>query len=152
MMDIVYIAIAIIAVVIGVVVYSRNFKDSERVRDTGTGASTKPDSGTTTGTDLATDKTTDKTTAVTKPVIDRMPVDQKYAQAHGMWVCKYCETINKCPPGMTARKISVEGPKPASGEEKSRLRGDLLNKTAADCTKSAGTSDEPVCIACGKPM
>ena len=136
-MEVVYIAIAVIAAGIGFFVYNRYFKES---KDTpkiseGTAPTPKPEA---------------LSEHVPNIAIDTVSIDQKYADAHGMWICMYCETMNKYPSGMTARRKVIEEPKTVPIEGKSGLRGDLLNKANASRGGSVGESDVLICIACGK--
>lgn len=76
-------------------------------------------------------------------MLDTETVDAKFARYNNMWVCAYCETLNRCLPGdsvtMPSKKAPV-APQPM-------LRGNLLKKRIAE----QANKGLPECIACGKP-
>lgn len=80
--------------------------------------------------------------AVVDAVTDIRSEDEKYADGHNMWICKYCETFNPYPPGM--RKAEKESPTPVATPV---LRGDLVKKKNAYHNPAA---EKMVCVACGK--
>ena len=76
-------------------------------------------------------------------ILDSETVDAKYARYNHMWVCSYCETLNRCLPGddlFAPEKETVAAPQ-------SMLRGNLLKKRTAE----QANKGLPECIACGKP-
>lgn len=136
-MEAIYIAIAVIAAGVGFFVYSRYFKESKDTPKISEGTASVP-------------KPEPLSESVSNIAIDTVSIDQKYADTHGMWICTYCETMNKYPAGMTTRRKTVEEPKTLPIEGKSGLRGDLLNKANTSRAGSVGASDVLTCIACGK--
>lgn len=92
----------------------------------------------------------DDTSFVVDEVIDTETIDHEYARRNNMWVCAYCETLNRCLPGDNLVKeamASVEAPVVSH----SRLSGNLLKKRAMEEVSKAGKKGAPECIACGKP-
>lgn len=85
-----------------------------------------------------------------KEIVDAESIDKKYARYNNMWVCAYCETLNRCLPGDDLVKeavASVEAPVVSH----SKLSGNLLKKRAMEEVSKAGKKGAPECIACGKP-
>lgn len=133
-MDVVYIIIAVIAAGTGLFFLVRYLKANDEIPEEPADppiSSTPP--------------------STPEPVEDNIPVDQRYADAHRMWICKYCETINVYPAGME-RENATTSPKeafPVGG--KSGLRGDLLNKVKGSRSNNhSGTPGSLRCTACGK--
>lgn len=81
---------------------------------------------------------------------DQTPLDHQYAISHGMWICKYCETINSYPDGYIPRKQSEYEEKIVVSSSSSGLRGDLLNKSNKRYAKQPPESSCLLCVACGK--
>lgn len=81
-------------------------------------------------------------------VVDARSEDEKYAESHNKWICRYCETMNTFPPGAAVKKKEPAPPAPISSKSVSGLRGDLLKKMNAD--SEGGTPAVLVCTACGK--
>lgn len=76
-------------------------------------------------------------------MLDSETVDAKFARYNHMWVCSYCETLNRCLPGdsmFMPVQETVAAPQPM-------LRGNLLKKRTAE----QANKGLPECIACGKP-
>lgn len=136
-MEVIYVGIAVIAAGIGFFVYSRYFKNSGDMPEISedTVPILKPESQAESVPDIA---------------VDRVTIDQKYADARGMWICMYCETLNAYPPGRTVRRKTAEEPLVVPIEGKSGLRGDLLKKASTNRNHPADESDVLMCIACGK--
>lgn len=75
--------------------------------------------------------------------LDTETVDAKFARYNHMWVCSYCETLNRCLPGDSVTIPSKE----AAAAPQPMLRGNLLKKRTAEQVNKG----LPECIACGKP-
>lgn len=131
----IYIVIAVIAAVVGCFVYIRYIKNGRDKSEPGEAISPMTDSRSEPPNDIT---------------FDNKTIDQQYADTHRMWICMYCETMNKYPAGMEPTRKTVEPPMPLSSEAKSGLRGDLLNRVNTSRSRSASTSDFLTCIACGK--
>ena len=93
-------------------------------------------------------KTGDYSTSISAK--DHITSDQLYADTHGMWICKYCETINSYPDGYIPRKQSEYEEKIVVSSSSSGLRGDLLNKSNKRYAKQPPESSCLLCVACGK--
>lgn len=82
--------------------------------------------------------------AISHPeILDTETVDAKFARYNHMWVCAYCETLNRCLPGdnlFAPERETAAAPQPM-------LRGNLLKKRTAE----QASKGLPECIACGKP-
>lgn len=130
-MELIYIAIAAIAIGIACFVYLYCFRGNKEIPEEPVDAEdpSKPVSGV--------------------PVTSET-LDQKYARAHNMWICMYCETMNLYPKGVSPKADRFEPVRSIPETSPSELRGDLLNKASSNRRKSADTSDSLVCIACGK--
>ncbi len=76
--------------------------------------------------------------------------DEKYADAHNMWVCAYCETLNPRLPGDRKEPKPVIMPPVGREPAPSALRGDLLRKKALSTTTESFSGAQPECIACGR--
>lgn len=76
-------------------------------------------------------------------ILDSETVDAKYARYNHMWVCSYCETLNRCLPGDSM----FASPKETAAAPQPMLRGNLLKKRTAE----QANKGLPECIACGKP-
>lgn len=75
--------------------------------------------------------------------LDTETVDAKYARYNHMWVCAYCETLNRCLPGDSMTMPATE----VAAAPQPMLRGNLLKKRTAEQVNKG----LPECIACGKP-
>ena len=75
-------------------------------------------------------------------MVDSETVDAKYARYNHMWVCSYCETLNRCLPGDNMFMPVQE----TAAVSQPALRGNLLKKRTAEQVNKG----QPECIACGK--
>lgn len=75
-------------------------------------------------------------------MLDSETVDAKYARYNHMWVCSYCETLNRCLPGDNMFMPVQE----TAAVSQPALRGNLLKKRTAEQVNKG----QPECIACGK--
>lgn len=137
MIDVVYIVIAVIAAGTGLFFLVRYLRANEDFPEIPSDPPLSP----------ASDPTPPSTS---EPVEDNISVDQKYADANRMWICKYCETINDYPAGMKRESSTAFPKEPLPVEGKSALRGDLLNKVNGARNSHPGTSGTLRCVACGK--
>lgn len=129
-MELIYIAIAAIAIGIACFVYLYCFRGNKRIPEES--AAIEDSSESVPGVSVASET-----------------IDQKYARTHNMWICMYCETINLYPEEADFKENRFE-PARSIPETSSGLRGDLLNKTSLNRRRSADASNGFVCIACGK--
>lgn len=130
-MELIYIAIAAIAIGIACFVYLYCFRGNKRIPEEPVAAE-------------------DSSEPVLGNPVASETIDQKYARTHNMWICMYCETINLYPEGAGSKVNRFEPARSIPEISPSGLRGDLLNKTSLNRRRSADASNGFVCIACGK--
>lgn len=81
-----------------------------------------------------------------KEYVEEETIDEKFARYNRMWVCAYCETLNRCLPGDVLLSERTMPAKETVAVPQGTLRGNLLKRTAA----GPGSNPHPECIACGK--
>ena len=120
------------------------------IRKTKMGNSHEEESSPTSAPHLVEEPELEEKSRPAKKSTDHRTVDEIYAEANGMWICAYCETMNKYPFDWVSRKKPVSEPTVTPASAATGLRGDLLNRTKKNAVHSADTSNRLSCIACGK--
>lgn len=131
--------------VMGYIMFQKNGGNEEPAEDSATVHASPAGKETASKENLRPEKETAPVTG-RKETVDAETIDEKFARYNRMWVCAYCETLNRCLPGDILLSERAMPAKEASAAPQAALRGNLLKKTAA----APGGNQQPECIACGK--